>query len=186
MRSFVKYPVLKPLFLGAFIFLLIVTNVIYFTDPGRKAKDAGIKCSALFEENFYAGSKKTFPFCLDAANKGSIEAQSYLGLMYEKGVHVQKNKQQAIFWYQKVANKGLTSEALSALLEKHAGGSGRGAGGGPYHYVKIVANTQTALAYLYLMDKNFKESTYWCERASQSREFMGVDKPSLHCDLISS
>jgi TPR repeat protein len=53
----------------------------------------------------------------DAAN-GSVDAQFFLGYMYETGDQVTKDQREAIRWYQKAAAQGSNSakEKLSKLL----------------------------------------------------------------------
>ena len=50
--------------------------------------------------------KDAFDYSRKAAELGSSEAEYNLGVFFEKGIYVQKNKLQAIYWYGKAAEMG--------------------------------------------------------------------------------
>jgi TPR repeat protein len=54
---------------------------------------------------------------MHAAEHGSIDAQYELGMLYESGCGLDKNDEQALFWYRKAATAGnaLAADAVARL-----------------------------------------------------------------------
>lgn len=60
--------------------------------------------------------EKAYNLMLEAANANDSEAQYYMGLFYEEGFSVRKNRDQAIVWYKKAAENG-DEDAKAKLSE---------------------------------------------------------------------
>ncbi len=58
--------------------------------------------------------------CLELANNYNAEARFNLGLMYEQGLNVTQDYQQALAWYKKSAALGNTQASfnMNYLIEK--------------------------------------------------------------------
>lgn len=66
---------------------------------------------------FVDNDEKQAVFCFkQAASRGHVEAQRYLGDCYRFGWGVEEDKQQAVYWYEKAARQG-DNEALKLLDE---------------------------------------------------------------------
>jgi hypothetical protein len=65
------------------------------------------------------GTKKSpleeYKWCRDAAERGDLNAQSNLGVMYENGYGVEKDYQEALKWYRTAARRG------NAVAQKNLG-----------------------------------------------------------------
>lgn len=75
-----------------------------FTPEKISAEEMYYHANELAKENRYAEAVPLFEYL---ANNGHIVAQSYLGLIYEKGQGVTQNYELAAQWYQKAANQQL-------------------------------------------------------------------------------
>lgn len=60
--------------------------------------------------------EKAYNLMLEAANANDSQAQYYMGLFYEEGISVRKNRGQAIVWYKKAAENG-DEDAKAKLRE---------------------------------------------------------------------
>ena len=79
------------------LLILLLSTQLYSSSADRY--NAALK---LYEEASY---KEAFPIVEEQANKGNKEAQFLLAHLYEKGLGVAQNKEEAIFWYKKSASK---------------------------------------------------------------------------------
>lgn len=50
--------------------------------------------------------KQAYAYALKAARLRNTESEYNLGVFYERGIHVNKNIDQAIYWYERAANQG--------------------------------------------------------------------------------
>ncbi|WP_084399687.1 tetratricopeptide repeat protein [Pseudotamlana agarivorans] len=68
------------------------------------------KAVAHFEAGLEAANANNMPLAykefLEAANEGHVFAQYNIGLMYEQGLGIDKNAEQAVNWYKKSAEQG--------------------------------------------------------------------------------
>jgi len=76
---------------------------------------------SLDTKKFYHGEKRKIKNLHRFAREGEAKAQSELGRRYQKGKQVQKNCQNAAFWYQKAAFSGDDDAKgyLEKFLDKH-------------------------------------------------------------------
>ncbi|MDS7928268.1 tetratricopeptide repeat protein [Acinetobacter sp. V102_4] len=70
-------------------------------DNPSRAYD-GLSKMYLDQENY----EKAFEFSKKSAELGNPEAQYNLGVFFEKGIYVKKDKKQAEYWYEKSAKQG--------------------------------------------------------------------------------
>jgi uncharacterized protein len=91
---------------------LIVGGSIVRAGPFEDASDA-------YQRGDYATALR---LSRPLADQGLAEAQTYLGLMYEKGLGVPKDYQQAAAWFRKAADQGYAI-AQNNLGEMYANGA---------------------------------------------------------------
>ena len=143
---------------------------------GKKFKD--LKTD--YEKGIYYynrnNDKQAFYWFQNAAKQGEVKAQSFLGLMYERGQGVPKNYKQAIYWFQKAAKQGdaLAQSDLGAMYQL-----GRGIPKNDkqafYWFQKAAkqgeVNAQFHLGLMYErgqgVPKNYKQAFYWYQKAAK-------------------
>ena len=110
-------------------------------------------------EKFYS---ELYAWRLDAANLGNSDCMWKIGIMYEKGHHVEKNMSRALEWYEKSAALG-NSEAMRILGYLYEHGEGV-----PQNYQKAVEWYEKAVEL---------KNTYALNNLSKMyREGKGVEK----------
>ena len=145
--------------------------------------EVSIEENLLAGEIYYLGKKvardyKKAKECFEkAAKKGNSQAESYLGLFYEKGYGVEKNIDKALYWYEKAAEKGNVFSQYSLGFIYY---EGKEVERNLYYsfkwYKKAAENdfapAQYAVSYLYKKgdgcELNNLKSLYWLEEAADN------------------
>jgi TPR repeat protein len=82
------------------VITLLLVAVTLMAAPARADYDHG---RAAYEVGDYA---KAVAEWLPAATRGDLRAQTYLGVMYERGLGVARDDSEAVHWYRKAADQG--------------------------------------------------------------------------------
>jgi len=102
--------------------------MIVSADTNNAAKldrDQAIQSFTLYLDGKHSGTESDLVLdrLLSAATDGSVDAQTKLALMYERGIHVDPNCAEAFKWYQLAADQGF-DEAQNKLGTLYAQGLG--------------------------------------------------------------
>ncbi|WP_330985917.1 MULTISPECIES: tetratricopeptide repeat protein [Enterobacterales] len=160
----------------SFVFLIVGVFFIFF-----QSKHEVIKYSN--EKSSYGGYK-TLSELQSAAKSGIVEAQTDLGIAYERGVIVQKNYKEAAYWYSQASMKGY-AQAQYDLGVAYENGRG-------LHmdfqkammwYEKAarqgLPNAQVNLAMLYIYGQgtsiNYEKAEYWLKQAAGKNDTVAMN-----------
>ena len=150
------------------------------SNPNADSKNNKTKADKLFElgesyfeSNNYTEALKCF---MKAAEKGHVEAQYNLGVMYHNGYGVVQNYTEAVNWYMKSAEQGF-AEAQNNLGTMYANGEGiaRNYTEALKWYRKSAeqgnAEAQYNLGMMYYngngVKRNFTEAEKWLRKAAE-------------------
>jgi len=112
-----------------------------------KAKINQTEAYELAEQAYKNGDyQKAFREFSVIANDGHMEAQTYLGYMYDNGKGVAKNHKLAVFWYRKAALQGYSTAQVNLGISYEEG-------------TGVV--------------KDFKQAVYWYRKAANQGNYRG-------------
>ena len=121
--------------------LFLAIRIIPHFSYGSEAYD---KCRNHFLHGQYFMAEES---CLIAANKGQLDAQKWLALMYAKGKGVQQDLKKGVFWREKAAESG---DANSQ-----------------YHLGRFYQLGQG-------VEEDFEKAKYWYEKSAQQGDMNGL------------
>ena len=111
---------------ASLISLSVAPSVAQASSPSTEKQEQDAKANYELAVNYREGKKdlkKAFDLCKGAAEKGVVEAQSLLALMYEKGEGTAEDLGQALHWCEEAVKNGYEqakekAEALRAKIKE--------------------------------------------------------------------
>ena len=89
-----------------FVVIIVAGQSVFASEPGRQAGDLDELLSKGLTAYKQRNYSSAWQILRPLADKGVVEAQRKIGVMYRHGLGVAKNDKEAIIWYRKAASQG--------------------------------------------------------------------------------